>query len=121
MSNLSHPMILKDTGFSTPVVTYRVYFDVNGSPVSGLSVSLTITSPTGTNVSLTENTNWKQVERTNISGDYEVIVKTGVFSSFGPYTIKIDSNDPGAGSLVAHLPIEGVFGAVTDTTPTATS
>lgn len=112
MSNISEYYITKDTTINEVAVVYRCFLDAGGSGLGGLIPLLKITDPSGTNVALVENTDWRKVERTNITGDYEIIIGMSNFTAFGQYTIEIDSQDPAVGKLVTHFTKEGVYGIV---------
>lgn len=126
MSSISQPVIAKETTMTTEYasVVYRVHFEASGVGMDGLSLLLKITDPAGTNVTLTKWTtsgNWNQVDMANVAGDYEVRIGMSNFASLGQYTIEIDSQDAGAGKLVTHFTMQGVYGRVASGTPSTTA
>jgi len=123
MSTISKPYVKKSSDLSNVLaVFYRVHFEVAGTGVTGLSPTLKITDTAGSNVTpLTESTHWKRTERSNVAGDYEIAIDIAKVSTFGTYTIEVDSTDPGAGKLVTHFTISGVYGKVNDGSATSTS
>lgn len=122
MSNISDYSVISTSAPIEIALLYRCYFDVGGVGLGGLTPTLKITDYNGTNMSLGENTNWAKVERGNIPGDYEIIIRVYNFTVLGmQYTIEIDSQDPGAGKLVTHFTYKDVYGRITDASPTTTS
>jgi len=112
MSNISEYFVAKDATINEIAVIYRCFLEAGGQGIGGLTPLLKITNPAGTNVTLVENTDWRKVERSNVNGDYEVIIGISNFTSFGQYTIEIDSQDPGVGKLIAHFTLKGVYGTI---------
>src|SRR4030067_891235 len=112
MSNISEYFVAKDATINEVAVIYRCFLEAGGQGIGGLTIALKITNPAGTNVTLVENTDWRKVERSNVCGDYEVIIGLSNFTTFGQYTIEIDSQDPGVGKLVTHFTLKGVYGTV---------
>ena len=112
MSNISEYFVAKDGTINEVAVIYRCFLEAGGQGMGGLTIALKITNPVGTNITLVENTDWRKVERSNVNGDYEVIIGISNFTSFGQYTIEIDSQDPGVGKLIAHFTLKGVYGTI---------
>lgn len=112
MSNISDYFVTKDATINEVAVVYRCFLDAGGMGLGGLVCLLKITDPVGTNVTLVENTDWRKVERGNIAGDYEIIIGMSNFTSFGQYTIEIDSQDPAVGKLTTHFTLKGVYGLI---------
>ncbi len=120
MSDISKPSVTKDATIGEVAVVYRCFFEIAGVGQSGYTLSLKITDTAGSSVTLVENTDWRKVERSNISGDYEVVIGISNFTILGQYTIEIDSGNPDDGKLVFHFTLQGVYGMVNDGAPTTT-
>ena len=125
MSNISEYYVGRHASAIETAVFYRCFFEAGGVGVTGLSLLLKITNPAGNNVSLTYGTTWTYAERSNIVGDYEIVISllpaAAIFSSFGQYTIEIDSQDPGVGKLITHFTLNGVYCRVYPGTPAPTT
>jgi len=122
MSNISKRYVGKHASPIEIALFYRCFFDAGGVGLPGLTPAIKVTKPDGTNMTplVYGAADWTFVERTNVIGDYEVVITLREFTSFGQYTIEIDSQDPGAGKLVTYFTLEGVYGWIYPNTPTPT-
>jgi len=121
VSTISKPTITKDVTINEVSVVYRCFLDAGGVGLGGLTPLLKITDTVGTNVTLVENTDWRKVERSNIGGDYEIIIGISNLPILGQYTIEVDSQDPAVGKVVTHFTLNGIYGMINDGAPTTTS
>lgn len=109
-SKISQPTIVKDATLAAACVSCRCSFDIGGVGQTGYTPTLKITNVAGSNVTpLTLDTHWRRVEQSNIAGDYEIIILLSKFTSFGTYTIEVDSGNVDAGKLTAYFTIEGQY------------
>jgi len=114
---ISEKIITRDATIG-PSWGFRCFFNAAGTGVSSLSPTLKITDIAGANMTLVLDTDYTRTERANIPGDYEIHVALSKVSSFGIYTIELDSNDLGAGTAEDSLPVLNTFGAVTSASAT---
>lgn len=104
-----------------PAFVLRVPLFSGGVGMPGLTPSLVMTNPDGTNVPLVLNTDFVRFELTNIVGDYELRVAMAKFALFGAFSLAVVSGHPGVGDLLDHLMVDSVFFKVNDGAATATS
>jgi hypothetical protein len=122
MISLSAIYVAKDTVFTgTPpaVIRFRIQCNSGDPPdgIPGLTPSIKITKPDGTNLTMTEGVagNWRYAElnSANIEGDYEISIKyRNNLDSRGIYTLFVDSGHPGVGEETFKVPIDNVYGQV---------
>jgi len=124
MSSISNPTVIKDATIADVSVSYRVFFESGGTGLSGLTLALKVFGPDEAEVTpLTENTHWVQseVDATDAKGEYTLsIIIPGKLATLGHYSVVIDSQDPGAGKLVGHLTMNGIYSLINDAAPTTT-
>lgn len=119
MSSKISTKTIKRNGTIGPVISFRCFFDSAGAGVGSLSPTMKLTNPFGSGESLVLDTDYVRTELANVLGDYEMGLLLTRVSSFGNYTLEIDSNDVGAGKAVDHFTVLSPFGTVTSAGVTA--